>query len=208
MNNEATEHDKAVLILKNQGPKSLKELAAELKITTEGARFQLLKLSGEGLVTSESISRGRGRPQQIWSLTDKGHSRFPDAHSSLTVRLIQNIRENLGEEALEKIIIATGKDNLRKYEELMHGAVTLEDKIRILAEIRKEEGYMAHYEKTDDGYLFLENHCPICEAAKACQDFCRTELRTFQSALGDEVVVKRIDHILAGARRCAYLIRA
>ncbi|SFW21108.1 transcriptional regulator [Sinomicrobium oceani] len=208
MINEAEVYDKAIWILKNQGPKSLKELASELEITTEGARFQLLKLSGEGLVTSRSVSRGRGRPQQIWSLTGKGHAKFPDSHPGLTVKLIQQIRESLGEEALDKIVAATGEDNRKRYEKLMDTHTTLEDRIRKLAAIRSEEGYMAHYEKTDKGYLFLENHCPICEAAKACQKFCSTELKTFQSVLGDQVVVRRIDHILAGARRCAYHIGA
>ncbi|MBC9796268.1 helix-turn-helix transcriptional regulator [Sinomicrobium weinanense] len=207
MKKDVSENEKAIWILKNQGPKSLKEIAVELGITTEGARFQLMKLSGEGLVKSESISRGRGRPQQIWSLTEKGHSRFPDMHGHLTVKLIQTIRESLGENALDKVIASAGEDNIKKYSGQMQEAKDLEEKIRILARIREEEGYMAHYEKTDEGYLLLENHCPICEAAKACQNFCSTELRTFQTVLGDEAVVKRVDHILAGARRCAYLIK-
>ena len=60
--------------------------------------------------------------------------------------------------------------------------------------------------KTAKGVLLVENHCPICAAAKACQQFCRSELRVFQEALGDDVTVERVDHILAGARRCAYLV--
>ncbi|UGU15816.1 transcriptional regulator [Sinomicrobium kalidii] len=207
MNNELSENEKVIRILKNQGPKNLKKLSATLGITTEGVRFQLLKLSNEGLVKSESVSRGRGRPQQIWSLTEKGHSRFPDKHAHLTVKLIQSVRDSLGEEALEKIIISTGKDNTKKYMNRMQYAKNLEERISILANIREEEGYMAQYEKTDEGYLLTENHCPICEAAKTCQGFCSTELETFKTVLGDDVTVKRIDHILAGARRCAYLIK-
>ena len=45
-------------------------------------------------------------------------------------------------------------------------------------------------------------------AAAACQGFCRAELALFQAALGDGVSVERTDHILAGARRCAYRITA
>ena len=39
------ENEKAMCILKNEGEKTLKDLAKMLGITTEGARFQLLKLS-------------------------------------------------------------------------------------------------------------------------------------------------------------------
>jgi predicted ArsR family transcriptional regulator len=56
------------------------------------------------------------------------------------------------------------------------------------------------------GFLLVENHCPICAAAAACQGFCRAELQAFRNALGPDVVVERAEHILAGARRCAYRI--
>jgi predicted ArsR family transcriptional regulator len=35
---------------------------------------------------------------------------------------------------------------------------------------------------------------------------CRSELAIFRAVLGADVTVERTDHILAGARRCAYRI--
>ncbi|MES2724598.1 MAG: MarR family transcriptional regulator, partial [Pseudomonadota bacterium] len=57
------------------------------------------------------------------------------------------------------------------------------------------------------GFLLVENHCPICAAAAACQGFCRAELMVFRAVLGPGVHIERTDHILAGARRCAYRIK-
>jgi predicted ArsR family transcriptional regulator len=54
--------------------------------------------------------------------------------------------------------------------------------------------------------LLVENHCPICAAARACQNFCRSELDVFRRVLGPDVQVERVEHQLAGARRCAYRI--
>lgn len=48
---------------------------------------------------------------------------------------------------------------------------------------------------------------PICAAASHCQGFCRAELDMFRDLLGAAAVVDRIEHLLAGARRCAYRIR-
>ncbi|TRZ42416.1 helix-turn-helix transcriptional regulator [Robertkochia solimangrovi] len=207
MNKLIRDSQQAIHILKNNGERTLKELADELGITTEGARFQLLKLAGEGFVKSESRAIGRGRPQQFWSLTQRGHSLFPDSHTELSIRLITKIKEELGEEALTKLIASNGRDNLRNYRIVITEGDALESKIQKLATLRDQEGYMAHFEKNDDGsYLFIENHCPICAAATLCQGFCSTELNTFQSILGPDVHVKRIDHILSGARRCAYII--
>jgi predicted ArsR family transcriptional regulator len=75
-----------------------------------------------------------------------------------------------------------------------------------LAEIRAREGYMAGWQKDGKGFLLLENHCPICAAARACQGFCRSELDLFRHVLGPDVAVERVEHILLGARRCAYRI--
>ena len=57
----------------------------------------------------------------------------------------------------------------------------------------------------DGAYLLIENHCPICAAAAACQGFCRAELSLFEMLLAP-ARVERLEHILAGARRCAYRV--
>lgn len=208
MNNIVPDNERAIWILKNEGEKTLKELAQALGVTTEGARFQLLKLSNEGLVKSESRAQGRGRPQQFWTLTQKGHSKFPDSHSELTLRLINKIKENLGEDTLTQIIDATGQDNLQNYRKTIAETDSLKEKVQKLADLRKNEGYMAQFEENGEGdFLLIENHCPICAAATLCQGFCSTELNTFQTILGPNTKVERVDHILAGARRCAYLIQ-
>jgi len=207
MINSFSNNEKAVFILKTKGEQTIKEIANELGVTTEGARFQLLKLSNEGLIKSESRSKGRGRPQQVWSLTAKGHARFPDTHSGLTVKLIEKIKQNLGEEALNEIIYAAGQDNILRYKDQINADDSLEDKLTKLAAIRTSEGYMARFEKDEDGsFMLIENHCPICEAAKTCQGFCKSELNTFKTILGENVQIKRVHHILEGARRCAYKI--
>ena len=61
----------------------------------------------------------------------------------------------------------------------------------------------SRYEEGEGDYLLLENHCPVCSAARACQGLCASELELFQRVLGPGVTVVREDHILAGARRCA-----
>ena len=66
---------------------------------------------------------------------------------------------------------------------------------------------MAEVRREDNGaYLLTENHCPICAAATACQGFCQKELELFQSVLGSDAIVDRIEHILSGDRRCVYRV--
>lgn len=200
------DNERAVWLLKTKGPSSLIELAKTMNVTTEGARFQLLKLSAEGLVTATSESKGRGRPQQIWSLTALGNARFPDTHADLTIKLIEKTRELFGETALDAIIEANSAEIREKYCKAVEGIKNIEDRIKILVALRDSEGYMANYSSEENGFMLTENHCPICAAAAACVGFCKAELNTFRQVLGDSVTVERTDHIIQGARRCAYKI--
>lgn len=196
-----------LMLLKTRGALTAADIAKEFNITNEGARLQLLKLAEHGLVVSEPITKGVGRPKQVYRLTESGNAQFPDTHAELTVQLIKTIRETLGEPALEAVIEARENNTNFKYNHEIKNADALEDRVNKLAEIRSREGYMATYEKSEEGFLLIENHCPICAAAQICQGFCNSELRTFKNILGENVEIKRIDHILAGARRCAYSIK-
>ncbi len=193
-------------LIKRRGPQRAADLAAALAITPEAARQQLVRLAHEGLVAPTLERGGVGRPAQFWALTAAGEARFPDAHAELTVRLIEAVRSELGDDALERIIVARERDARRLYDAEMQGAVGVAERVARLAAIRAREGYMAEWREDEAGFLLVENHCPICAAAAACKGFCRAELEVFQDVLGPEVAVQRTEHILLGARRCAYRI--
>src|SRR5207302_8772983 len=112
----------------------------------------------------------------------------------------------LGEEALDRLIAARATESVASYRSALKEAAHLGERVRRLAEARTREGYMAECQPTEGGYLLIENHCPICVAATACQGLCRAERDVFEQALGKDVSVERIEHIVAGDRRCAYRI--
>jgi predicted ArsR family transcriptional regulator len=198
--------DRLLGLLKQRGPARTADLALALAIGVEAARQQLSRLADDGLVAPTTERNGVGRPSRLWALTPKAERRFPDAHAALTVRLIEAVRSELGIEALDRIVMVRERQALHDYQAEMAGAASLAEKVARLAAIRTREGYMAEWRQDPGGFLFTENHCPICAAAKACQGFCRAELELFREVLGPGVAVERTDHIAAGARRCAYQI--
>jgi predicted ArsR family transcriptional regulator len=200
--------ERLLFLLKTRGPQTAAELGATLEITPEAARQQLLRLSDEDLVQARSVARGVGRPAQVFFLTAEAQKRFPDAHAELTAQLISEIKEVLGEDAMEKLLRVRELGTRKRYGALLAGKRSLATKVARLAEVRNQEGYMATWEreKEGDSYLLVENHCPICAAASACTGFCRSEQAIFEHVLGRDVQVERIEHLLAGARRCAYRI--
>jgi predicted ArsR family transcriptional regulator len=194
--------------LKTRGPLSTGELASLLGVSGEAARLQMTRLEADGLVAGEREGGAVGRPRRRWSLTDKAQGRFPDSHPELTVQLIRSIERSLGPAALDRVIGAREEEQRRAYRTALAGARSLRQRVERLAAARAAEGYMAEVseEPNGEGLLLVENHCPICAAARACQGFCRSELEVFREVLGPEVKVERLEHILAGARRCAYRI--
>ncbi|WP_118972947.1 helix-turn-helix transcriptional regulator [Taibaiella koreensis] len=202
--NSIVEHEKALGILKRKGALLLTQLAKEMSVTNEGARFNLIRLAREGYVVSSEVIAGRGRPKQVWTLTEAGHALFPDAHAETAVKLIEKIKALFGEEGIHAVIASTAQDARLRYKAALDSLPDLESRVKALTEMRDKEGYMARYEKEGDGYLLIEDHCPICAAAAACQHFCSNEIQIFRDVL--QADVRRTEHVLDGGRRCAYKI--
>lgn len=198
--------DHILLLLKSKGPAQTRTLAEACGITRQAARLQMERLAAEALVEHITERAGVGRPRRSWSLTAKGHQRFPDTHAQMTVELIEAVREEFGAAGLDRLVARRERAMETDYRAALDGANGLEARLERLAELRRGEGYMAEWSRRDDGgYLFVENHCPICAAAAACQGFCRSELTLFEMMLAP-ARVERIEHLLAGARRCAYAV--
>lgn len=197
--------EKLLILLKKHGPMQASEAGEHLGTTGEAARQQFTKLARDGMVEAHSECRGVGRPVQRWHLTALGNKRFPDSHAELTVKILTTIRRELGEDAISRIITARENEARRDYFDKLQGAETLEERIIRLVAIRTEEGYMAQWEKEPEGsWLIIENHCPICSAARMCQGFCRAELELFQTVLNASV--ERVEYLLTDSRRCVYRV--
>ncbi len=195
--------------LKMRGPQTAKTLGKRLGMTAEGARQHLAKLHDAGLVSHADAREEVGRPKRYWRLTEKGHGRFPDSHAQLTLDILDAVRAEFGDGGVDRLIAVRERGMLEGYRQRLAACASLGERVEALAQARSEEGYMAECQDDEDGgdgYLLIENHCPICAAATACQNFCRSELEVFQKLLGPDATVERTDHLLGGARRCAYRI--
>jgi predicted ArsR family transcriptional regulator len=184
------------------------ELAAGLGLTEAAVRQHLDALAANGLVTASTRPpTGRGRPAQVWALTDLARDLFPDHHDDLTVDLLDAMRRALGDDGLAAVIDARADAQLAAYRKAIPKRGTVRARVEALARVRTEEGYLAEVIDDADGDIVLvEHHCPICVAAAACQNLCRSELDVFRAALGDDVTVERTQHLLGGDRRCAYKV--
>lgn len=198
--------DKIIQFLKLHGPLTAKTLAEELALTTMGVRQHLQALEEAGDVDIEDRVEGRGRPTRYWGLTEQSRTHFADRHSELSLQLIDSVKTIFGDQGLDKLIEHREQTAMQQYRSALQGMTDITSRLTKLVELRTLEGYMATQEQADGVFWLLENHCPICSAATKCQNFCRSELQQFQQLFADIATVSREEHIIDGARRCAYRI--
>ena len=198
-----------VKLLKTEGPLGSAQLAERLGLTAMAVRLHLYALQGEGLVTAEDRPVPVGRPAKSWRLTREADRHFPEAYAELSVALIDAMQETFGAEGLNRVLVSRCARQRAEYAKRIRAADPLEKRLKDLAQVRTEEGYMAEVRADVEGggFLLVENHCPICAAANACQGFCSTELDLFRTVLGPGVEVERVEHIVSGDQRCAYRVR-
>jgi predicted ArsR family transcriptional regulator len=184
------------------------QLAERLQLSAMAVRLHLYALQAERLVTYEEQPRPVGRPAKLWRLTPAADRLFPEGYAELTLSLLGSIGKAFGKAGLDRLLAIRTRNQIAAYRQQTAGAESLGQRLKALAAIRTDEGYMADVKREPGGaFLLVENHCPICAAATACTGLCAKELEVFQSVLGEDVSITRTEHIIAGARRCAYRIR-
>jgi predicted ArsR family transcriptional regulator len=157
-------------------------------------RQHLYALQAEKFVTVEERRVPIGRPAKHWQLTAEADRFFPDAYSELSLSLIGALGDAFGPEGLKRVLETRCARQQTAYTERIPPSAPLNEKLQQLARIRTEEGYMAEVKPGGKGsFLFIENHCPICDL--------------FRKVLGPDVGIEREEHIISGARRCAYRVK-
>src|SRR6476619_6092997 len=148
--------------LKTEGPIDSAQLAERLGLTAMAVRQHLYVLQREGLVTAEERPVPIGRPAKFWRLTREADHLFPEAYAELSVALIDSVKDAFGEEGLERVLTSRSAKQRVDYGKRIRPNDSLEKKLKELAKVRSEEGYMAEIRREEDGgFLLVENHCPI-----------------------------------------------
>lgn len=199
--------DRILQKLKREGSLTAKKLSEDLDMTSMGARQHLQALEENGLLEYYDLKVRIGRPTRHWQLTPKGHERFSDRHGELTVQVIEAVGTLFGEDGIKKIALEREKQTLKKYSQALSECVDLKSKLQQLKQLREDDGYMAELTESENGFILVENHCPICKAAQNCPSLCQSELNVFQQLLGESCTIKRTEHIIKDDRRCVYLIQ-
>src|SRR5919206_2595577 len=132
-----------VKLLKTEGPSGSAHLAERLGLTAMAVRLHLYALQEEGLVAAEDRPVPVGRPAKFWRLTREADRHFPEAYAELSVALLDAMQETFGAEGLSRVLASRCAKQREDYAKRVRRADPLEKRLRDLARVRTEEGYMA-----------------------------------------------------------------
>ena len=195
--------------LRIDGPSSPDQLADRLGASRTGVLQQLRALEAAGLVSRQTLRHGVGRPRHQYDVTQDAQDLFPSNYDALATGLLSAIEAVGGGDLLEQVFAARRRqlgDRVRvRMAERVSPSAPLVERVRELAVIQADNGYLAEALVEADGTIRLREHnCAIYHVAQGSPVACQAELDLFREILGADVV--REQHIASGDRCCSYRI--
>ena len=195
--------------LRRDGAASPDQLAGAIGASRTGVLQQLRALEATGFVSRQTVRHGVGRPRHLYDITDEAQELFPANYGALAAGLLTAINAVGGEALVEQVFIARRRQIGDRVRQEIHDRVgakaSLAERVRELAVLQDEQGYLANAVIGSDGTIRLREHnCAILDVARGARAACDAELDLFRDVLGANVV--RETHIATGDRSCTYRI--
>lgn len=198
-----------LLRLRQDGPASPDQLATRIGASRTGVLQQLRALEATHFVSRQTVRHGVGRPRHLYDITGDAQELFPSNYDGLAAGLLEAIGAVGGEDLVEQVFVARRRqigDRIRReLDERVGPDASLAARVRELAVIQDQHGYLADAVVEADGTIRLREHnCAIYHVAKGATAACDAELQMFREVLGADVV--RESHIASGDRCCSYRV--
>jgi DeoR family suf operon transcriptional repressor len=196
--------------VRRRGEATAEQVAEQLGMTVSGARQHLSALVSSGLAEAtelEPADAKRGRRTLVYCATREADAYFPKAYGELTNELLGYVAES-DPALLDEMFAKRREERIRNATERLANRRTLAAKVAELTKILDQDGYFATWDKLAPGvFRIIEHNCAIWAVAERYGQACTSEIEFIRAVLPD-AGVERVEHMVAGARRCAYEVRA
>jgi predicted ArsR family transcriptional regulator len=196
--------------VRRRGEATAEEVAEQLDMTVSGARQHLSALASDGLVETAELptaERRRGRRALVYSATAAADGLFPKAYGELTNELLGYLGDS-SPELVDELFAKRREQRIAGARARLAGKHDLGAQVAELTQILDQDGYLASYEQMSPGvYRIVEHNCAIWAVAQRYGQACTSEIDFIRAVLPG-AAVERVEHMVAGAKRCAYEVRA
>lgn len=202
---ESTPAGQIVELLQRRGPMRIKEIENALGVTTTAVRQQLTNLVAEGVVTSQVVREGVGRPSYTYSLTDKARTLFACHCDELTSLLYQELLEEVGAEKVRALLArVSGRLAMQYSDGSPTRASALFERVGQFASQLEAKGILSDVAQTDDGVILREYNCPYHDLSAEHREVCDMEQAMIANVLDAKVQLKGCIH--DGHSGCEFVV--
>lgn len=182
-----------LLHLRKHGSSDIGELGETLERTEPTLREHLNELKAEGLIHINRLKEGKGRPRNLYSLSEDAEDVFPKAYDELARILYRVIEESLEPEQIQPLFVLIGYKHFK----------SLDDSLR---NILKRLGMYPEWKSNGNGETRVTYHqCPFYEIARENDAICDVEQKILEKFSETEVTAEQT--IARGAPTCVFQFR-
>ncbi len=191
-------------ILRERGHADASELADELGLSPVTVHYHINVLQREGLLETQPMRQGVGRPRNVFTLREIAFQKFPQSYHRLSDRLLETLKSRMTEVDIQQLFERIGKEIAAEHATALQGK-PLEQKIDMLVELLGEEGFMSRLDKIgSNDFVLTQYSCPYQYVVTRHPEVCELDLQLMNTALGTPV--KREACIVHGDSVCTFHI--
>jgi DeoR family suf operon transcriptional repressor len=194
---------KVLRAIQLRGEARIKDVAADLGVTTSAVRLHLTQLQASGAVQADKVREGVGRPYYVYSVTPEANNLFRKDYGEVARLLLEEVGETQGDDALQAVLHRVGDRLAGLYRAQVAGR-ELADRVQAWAQLLDNRGVSVKVEKTEKGYVLQEYGCLYQNLAAENRAVCEMEQQVMGRLL--ESGVELTQCVLDGHRGCRFLI--
>jgi len=130
---------------------------------------------------------------------------FPTRYLRLTIRLLAQLKETLPKTMVNELFTQVADDLVADYaSELDLEDLPIEERLEVVKNLLRDEGFTIEWERKDDGYHIHESSCPYYHVGQIHPEICAVDQTLISSVLS--VPVEKVKCILDGDSVCTYIV--
>jgi predicted ArsR family transcriptional regulator len=185
-NNKLSTRDIILEAIKQANEATVDTLATHAEVSPVTVRHHLNSLQADGLLLTRSVRRKVGRPYYIYSLSERGHELFPKRYVRLSSLLLDELKEQFPAETITELFNGVVNRIYEEHKRQLYG-LSLEERLDYLISLLGEEGFLASWELTEDGYNLIEYSCPYYSIGQKHSEVCTFDKQLMMRVLDTEI---------------------
>lgn len=185
-NSKESTRDIILRTIRQRHRATVNELAEAADISPVTVRHHLNALQAEALLQSESVRRKVGRPYLVYSLSEKGLELFPKRYASLSMRLLEELKNQFAPQVIKNIFRGVVEAIVEEHRDEFE-TLDLEARLAYLVGLLAEEGFLARWEKRNGRYHIVEYSCPYLSLGHEHTEICHFDRDLIVAVLNTEI---------------------